>query len=72
MIIRQIAKKHDLSLYARWFLLVGQLSLWIGILLTQLDYLATVLLGGILIGLSLVANITYLQVRPRGSNAGGA
>jgi hypothetical protein len=37
MIIRHIAKKHDLSEYARWFLVAGQLSLWMGILLSQLD-----------------------------------
>ena len=72
MIIRQITKKHDLSVHARWFVVVGQLSLWIGILLTQLDYVAAVLLGGILIGISLVANLTYLQVRSQRNNPGGA
>ena len=65
MIIRHIAKNHDLSEHARWFLIAGQLSLWIGILLSQLDILVTSLLSGILMGLSLVAHITYLRILPR-------
>ena len=70
MIIRQLAKKHDLSEYARWFLIAGQLGLWFGILLSQLDRLVTALLSGILIGISLVANITYLQIRPHNESKG--
>ena len=65
MIIRQIAKNHDLSEHARWFLITGQLSLWVGALLSQLDLLATTLLSGILVGISIVAHITYLRIMPR-------
>ena len=65
MIIRQIAKNHDLSEHARWLLITGQLSLWIGILLSRVEFLATILLSGILIGISIVAHITYLRIMPR-------
>jgi len=65
MIIKRITQNHDLSEQARWFLAAGQICLWVGILLSRLDILALTLLSGILIGISIVAHITYLRIMPK-------
>jgi hypothetical protein len=65
MIIKRITQHRDLSEYARWFLISGQICFWSGVLLSRLDVLAFTLLGGILIGISIVAHITYLRIMPR-------
>jgi hypothetical protein len=65
MIIKRITQNHDLSEYARWFLITGQICLWVGFLLSRSDVLAITLLSGILIGISIVAHITYLRIMPR-------
>lgn len=65
MIIKRIARNHDLTEHARWFLISGQICLWVGILLSRWDILAITLLSGILIGISIVAHITYLRIMPK-------
>ena len=71
MIIKRIAQTHDLSEYARWFLVTGQICLWVGFLLSRLDVMVINLLSGVLIGVSIVAHITYLRIMPRNKSNGG-
>jgi hypothetical protein len=63
MILRHLMKKQNLRHQAKWLLAAGQLSFLAGILLARwIESMIADLASGILIGASMVLNLTYLSI----------
>ncbi len=72
MILRHFLNKQNIRHQAKWLLLAGQFSFLVGILLSRwIESMIADLASGILIGASIVLNLTYLSIW-RNDRQGGA
>jgi hypothetical protein len=72
MILRHILNKQNFRHQAKWLLLAGQFSFLLGIVLSRwFESMIADLVSGILLGASIVLNLTYLSIW-RNDHQGGA
>ena len=72
MIHRRLLKDQRPSPYTQWVLAIGQFSFVAGILLSRFGQTElTALLSGLLLGVSIVLNLTWLYLRRIGQHGGG-